>query len=658
MANTPIIVDVPGYGPTEFQNEAQVAEFYKKNVKGETKTTEQQVDEMIANDPNAPGFVKFLANPQQHGFLGKLLDKLNTTAENFRDSFTANMTKKAGNLGEYLSEKMTGGERGYVDIAEARKQAKHEQDNRNPVEALGGAIAGLFAPGGAFGNTAALGTKTIEGIGMKSVPWLQKVLGAGLGNTLFGQLAEDENASGKERAVDAGIDFGLAAAIPTVLQGGKVAVKGIADAGLKYKVPQRMYASATGMGKEFAENPQMVETLLKDNVVGSKMAIKGMADKELKNVGDQLRSMLTGKEANYDDIVKRIGDFESQFASGERAGADRALKKVLDEFKGLFKEQASPSMNGVMQRPSYDEFKSSIINKFGGSPKAKAYVTDASKASEEDVLDYYLGKIQSAQNAPNVIIRRSAGGSNLKTSPYYSETIKEGRATPFGRDLPESFFPKAPRPRNYTPANSQNVVDDFVPQPTEEDILRLYAQQYPDEFIKLAASPGKVSRTMDLADLNFEKSRLANAASKLYRNPDMKAQSLSKAQKQVADATRAEIEHIAPEVMELNQRYHTYDALNNSIENALEREYARPIGRLSLSDMGVGGSAAAAGGGPAGLGAIAAKKGIETTGAQTRMASFLYNLLNKGPKTGFQSMPATTAGIMELLNQLAGPMQE
>lgn len=375
-----------------------------------------------------------------------------------------------------------------------QKERDKQFQSENPASAMTADILGLLAPGGAFSQAAKVGQKgaTALKLGSKGAGILSKaaegLVRGGVGNALYGQVASDIDTPLKDRFLKAVIDFAIGGAPDAAISGGTRTISKIAEKGLDANIPQRIYASATGLGKEGAKNPEMVTRLIEEGATGSKKSLSELSAQRVKEIGDELRSVLTGKEANYDDIVSQIQNFENNFASGEREGAKNALSKVLNEFEGLFKS---------------------------GDDGAK---------------------------------------------------------------------------------------------------------------------------TINLSDLNFEKSRLANSAKRLYDNPDLNTQALKKAQKEIADASRSVVYDQAPEAADLLNRYHAYDALGDSIAQISEKQAAKPLTTMSMSDIGTGAAGAGALGLEGGVTALAVKKALETTPVQTKAASFLYNLLNKAKRANVDNV--------------------
>lgn len=510
-----------------------------------------------------------------------------------------------------------------ADIAESPSDIMNA--GMTTLGGLGGAaITGPLAPLGAVGGGAAGGGASEK---------LKQAVGEGLG--VYKTSDEFLTPEVKREAA-----YGALSEVPGALvQTGKAFLKKGAEKLLDYKIPQRLYAGAARLPKDELD---VAETLLKEGVTGSRAKLKDISSDQLKNIGAELRAKLSGKEANYDEIVSKIKNFESQFASGEVEGAKSALANVLDDFGKLFSQKEIPG--GTMQRPSFEDFKTSILGKQTENPsKTKVFVSDPSKASEEDLLDYSLNKIISSDVPPNVRIKRTAGGFPVKSSPVYSEVRLEGRNLPVGRDIPEEFLKEPSQPRVFTPSDSPKVIDEYIPDATDEDLLRLYLQKYPNENLSLP--PIKSAPQIDLADLNFEKSKLASSARKIYDNPDALAQANRKAQKQVADASRRVIEEKVPDIRPVNQRYHAYDVLNESMDNLLQQNIKTPF-NLGLSDLAVGGGVGALD--PAtGVGAVAAKKLLESTAGGTNTAAFLYKLLNAAPKSGYK--PSLSQPFLQLL---------
>lgn len=538
----------------------------------------------------------------------------------------------------------------YHQISTRQKERDRQWQDDNPIVAGATDIAGLVTPGGGFSQAGRIGQGVASALKLEQVgktakeiqigkKVLEGLVRGGVTNTLYGQVNTDADTPLDERAVKGVLDFVIGGVPDAGISGTFAGGAKIADKLVEARIPQRLYAGAVGLGKEGAKHPEMIDTLIKEGAVGSKDKLQSLSAQKLKEIGAELRAKLTGKEANYDDIMSQISDFENKFASGERESASNALNKVMGEFKGLFKDKTDDAAMGVMQRPSYEEFKQVFLKKFG-VPKADAYVQEESHATANQILNYIHKRdplTNPSKKIGKTIIRRTAGGYPVKQSPFYSESRIEVPQVQLR--VPEKLTPPQlhPSPERVV-AQKSNIITKHIPNPTKDDLYRLYLQQFPEETISLAATPGKTSKMIDLADLNFEKSRLANSSRRLYENPDLNAQATKKAQQTVADASRRVIEDAAPEVSGLNQRYHAYDALHDAIEQTAIREASKPLTRVGLSDIGLGGASTAAAGPAAGVGAVALKRGLESTTAQTNIASFLYKLLNRAKDAQIKSV--------------------
>lgn len=457
-------------------------------------------------------------------------------------------------------------------------------------------------------------------------------------------------------AGDAALWSAGSAVLPAGLQYGKGALRGLANLGKRLKLPQRVFSGATGMGSEFVDDPQVIDTLLREGASGSRQKLISDSSQKMKGVyGPQIDEILKAHpDVSLDDVLNRMQ--MPRVESGSRATAKTAVDDVLDEFKALFNTQTEEVVGGVMKRPSYDQFKNDFLERHGKRQLVEESVSAApAGVMRRPSFDEYKAQISSKVEPPV----NPSNGDLLKEQIQSMKAVQQSKASPQPSEedflrLYQQAFPEETIPLAGTGKVTKTTKS---PLPTEEDISRLYAQSFPNEEIPLATLGQRTSKTLPLTDLREEVTRLSNAASSIYDNPDVKAQLAAKAKKSLADAGRSAMYAGVGDDAELlrpaMQSYHSWSALRDAMEKKTKQAANRPMATVGLADMGVGGGAALAAGGPAGLAAVAAKRGLETTAAQTKIASWLNTLVNKGSglSKGINAMPKTQAFI-QLLEQL------
>lgn len=450
--------------------------------------------------------------------------------------------------------------------------------------------------GGAYGG-AALGALTGP-----AAPAAVTVL-SGLGGALGGIVSEKiKNPIGKALGVYKSDEFfdpdtqsaalwgGIGGALPALFQGGKAGVakgsekmKGLLK---ENKIPERLYGQATGLSDTIFDNPEITQTLLKKGVVpkfGQGIgSLQDVAEASKKTIGSKMNEALAGKTVSPDDVLPRLPNaskFSDDFAAGSAEAAEGSANKVLDELKNrLIRKEIQEIPGGVMKRPDYGLFREEFLRKNlpRDSGLAKAFVSNPEEANLDDILDYYLSRPSKQSNI--AAINRSAGGYPASQSPIFSEKIVPKRIP---KQYGEEFLPKdllkkdfVPK-RVFTPESSPNVIDDLTPTPTEEDILRLFQQQYPEEAIALPGKTVEKTLPIDLSRLNREKQLLGKEASRVFESEGLKGTARQKAQKQASDVLRRVVEEQVPEMRALNQDYHVFDELGEGLEKVLSKDFKR-----------------------------------------------------------------------------------
>lgn len=342
----PIVVDVPGIGPTEFESEEQANSFFRSRQepaeqpksylsgllnKGEAFPPSERARLSFGNPEGVLNYLKQQGVPAEYRdgelYIGEGDKAYPLDPNGFRTLVEAFPPIGAYNsIKDLIQGTSESSNRRRIqdlldipsDIAEAGPDALNTL--LTTISTAGGPLR--MVGGGALGGFAA--EKAKEGIG------------APLG------VYKADGGYVTPESMQATTIGGLSSVPSAALRAGQ----GISQAVSKLNIPQRLFSSATGMGKELAKNPEGVNLLLSERVSGNANDLTKLSDQQLKQIGDELKGMFAGKEADYEDIVGRIGSFENQFASGNREGARSAMRDVLDEFKSLFKSPDDPQVLG------------------------------------------------------------------------------------------------------------------------------------------------------------------------------------------------------------------------------------------------------------------------------------------------------------------------
>lgn len=353
-----IVVDIEGIGPTEFENEEQANNYFKSRSSRISEPTSylagllkngqafpplERTRLSVGNPDGVIDYLKKQGVPAEYRD-GELYIGQGNNAYPLDPNGLRTLAEAIPPIGAYLRGKdlIQGTSdqsnrrrmQDFLDIPSDLAEAGPEALNMllttlgGAAGTVGGSIAGpVGAAGGMLAGSAAgagAAEKAKEGIGGP--------LGVYKTN---GEYLTPEAIQSAELGAQS-------ASIPIAFQAGKGAIRGAANLLDRAKIPQRLYASATGLsgggalGKEVSKNPQIIDRLLREGAIGDETTLANLSDDQMKIIGDSLKQMLAGKDASYDEIAGRLGNFEQQFASGNRDGAQNAMDAVLSEFKKMF----------------------------------------------------------------------------------------------------------------------------------------------------------------------------------------------------------------------------------------------------------------------------------------------------------------------------------
>lgn len=139
-------------------------------------------------------------------------------------------------------------------------------------------------------------------------------------------------------------------------------------------------------------------------------------------------------------------------------------------------------------------------------------------------------------------------------------------------------------------------------------------------------------------EANKLKREIYNRINKSYGKGTLEIPAKTEAQKQIARGLKEEIEKIVPEAKTLNQRQAVYINVLKAMEKEIAKAPRGVVGTgIGLYDLAVGGAAGVAAGGPWGIAAVAAKKGLDSKLLQTGTAKMInyFNKLSPTKKTLF-----------------------
>ncbi len=354
------VVDVPGQGAVDFGDEATAKAYFQKNA-GNMPTADK-----------GPSLMDDIGDR-----LGGHFDDYETGLRSFANSYTAGIPEKSEKAAGWFAKKVLGlaGADKAVDFLNNEPARIEKLKEDNPAMNAGGAILGLFSPGGVMSKTVRAGSKvagSVAKVGEKvGVPFITKLLkgpavqggvSGGVGNLLYGQAAEDVDASIRERASKAMVDLGLG----TVLGGGLGKVGDM--------ISKRI---AT------AKSPKEVERLVGD----------------LRERFGSIQDPTERAQA----IAGHLDEFTSS-QQGQVTGAGERIKKALEdevgkasgEIKAFYKEFT----RGNKTKAQVQEAKA-FLQKFfqeqGFMNKAGQWVDEAGRPAAEPVARYGAGGTTNTQ---------------------------------------------------------------------------------------------------------------------------------------------------------------------------------------------------------------------------------------------------------------------
>jgi len=222
-------------------------------------------------------------------------------------------------------------------------------------------------------------------IGSKLAPLLSEMLGS----AASGQLTRGAEINPAATAMDV--------AIPPVVRGvGNLA--GMAGRAIRgSEVPEKLMAMGTGI--KYGDNPEVIDYLLKNKIIGSKEELANLSEAQKRLIGNKLNKLLKGKEINLSEIPTEANYVPTPEESGDVAAggiesSKRAYKKVFNELKGLFK----PNEAGEMTAPLdlMNEQKSGLAKagkKAFGDSQGVSSIKLAQKKMSDVLRDIARGKM-------------------------------------------------------------------------------------------------------------------------------------------------------------------------------------------------------------------------------------------------------------------------
>lgn len=425
---------------------------------------------------------------------------------------------------------------------------------------LGGAVGGI--PGAVVGRTVGGGAGSALG-----EFWRQLV-----GDELGVYSGED---SGSDLAV-AGLAGGIAPVPGMLARGGKTVLKKGGEYGLKKKFAERLFAKGTGLSQELADNPEVIDFLMKEGISGSDDEIIKLATEKLGIHEQQLRQLLAGKQITLDDVLGQMTKYKGRDAAGDIGLKNNATKEVVDEFSndlGIFK-------NTTKQIPG-DEAKELAIPD-----------------------DEYLARVYKKQYPKAQV--------NLPLAPH-TETITKELDRPtfeqFKKEVTEQFYSKGETPGKLKTADlvTAGKVDgggpdeDFIKQmyeesyPATKDVKRTYPlpkgkmtapsfDEWKQTYVSQLAKQNKgqavktvTEKSADGVDLLQAKRDLYKASQKLFNNETYQV-TKKQAQKELSLAVKDALENAGGgDVKELSQKLHAFGVLADMLDLKVSGELSKPV---------------------------------------------------------------------------------
>lgn len=223
----------------------------------------------------------------------------------------------------------------YKYFNKKQKERLGEFQKENPGTTLLTDIAGVISPGGVASRSTALGKGLVKGSGLaKKLPFLQNLLGGGLGNAAFGQVAAEGDTPLGDRAEDALKDFILGGAFEGV---GDLFAK--APAGAE-KVGSRLYNSILKRPKkviieEGKKGKDLAKELYDRGLIGGLKRLGNKADEGLSKSEETLQKLLNASDGAVPQskVIDEIAGLKSNYegvldSSDELAKIDEVVKSL------------------------------------------------------------------------------------------------------------------------------------------------------------------------------------------------------------------------------------------------------------------------------------------------------------------------------------------
>lgn len=457
----------------------------------------------------------------------------------------------------------------------------------------GGALGGPL--GGWLGRTAGGAAGSYGG------EKIRQLIGEQIGNYSGDNSADELDAAGLGGAISSQIT-----PLMQMLKGG---TKALGVKGLESKIPQRMYASGTGLLQQMQDDPTLVDELMNIGIKGSPKSVLSQANTGAQLAEDELQSALQGgDDIAYSQIVDRLKGFQKKAAPGDIMQQNRATSQVLNELKN----------------------DSGIFNKV-----YKNIPADAPKPLDIPP-DEYLQQLYNKQFPRDKI--------NLPMAPY-TETVTKSTNRPTLEEFKKQVldqFATADAPPGQIEKLLTNIDDIYASEyPATKQVKRTYPlpkgkmeapsfedwkQQYVGKLAK--QNRGQEFKTVadDVAsqvDLNRAKRGLYKSSQKLF-NTETAQVNKKQAQKEISLTIKDLLaSNNDKNLNSINRKLHVLSTLADMMDLKISDDLADPV--LSGTTRVLG----SLGGAKSGIMNSLTKAATQSTGANTRGSLILKNLLEK-----------------------------
>ena len=446
-------------------------------------------------------------------------------------------------------------------------------------------------------------------------------------------------------AENAGIVGAVSSYLPAQLEGLRGTGEWVSRKALEHKIPQRMYASSTGMKKELMENPERIDRLMADDVTA-------WTEESLKRKGFELgaaqkealkKELASADDISEDQIRATLKKYLPTPAPGNIKQHNDAIDDVVREFseQPIWQETTSKIPSGTDDFVAPDDaiLRKAYEDQYGGKGKInlpmRRYKDTKTVPAKRPSFEEFKAEI--SQNSDDAI--PFAERVLAKKKPDASRADEEAL-----RRFYEEHYPATKEVTKVYPLPEGSVKTPTFEEWKAEQVAK-YQKGHPTQSFKTIKN--KVASALDL---NEQKRVLQKAAAPRFGEDGYNV-SKKDVQRALSSSIREEIEKAGGDkskIAEINKKIADYFSLAKSVE----AHQAANIGKPLIS----GADAVTAGlGGP---GAVATKTLLSSIPGSvafgTKGGSFLGKLLKKGASIRPESGGVETALINKILSDYLG----